>query len=292
MLTIAGLNDLEVHGSDAQNTFLTSPNKEKVWLKARPEHGAESGKNLLIVRSLHGLKPASASFRACMAKKWESMGFKLSVADPDAWMRPASKSDGEEHCEHVLMCVDDMLAISADPMPIMLDIQGMVRFKNDKIEEPSNHLQARLQKKTINGIVKCKAAKCWGRNQEHPVEVTIDSTNIHGDIMHTGARRDTILGSKGHSMFSGVNQNAEMGYWARKGWPLQWGLLVIPALSLAQRRASWTNLTHVFLPDEEAKAFYAKLQRRKRAGSRSKKKKASFWSCWNLKSKAKLFLLY
>jgi hypothetical protein len=54
-----------------------------------------------------------------------------------------------------MMYVDDTLAISETPLPIMEAIQDMVRFKNDKIEEPSNYLGAKLQKKTINGVM------CW-----------------------------------------------------------------------------------------------------------------------------------
>jgi hypothetical protein len=95
ILTIATLNGLEVLGADVQNAFLTAPNKEKVWLQAGPEIGSEQGKNLLIVRALYGLKSASASFRAHMAKKLDELGFKSSVADPDVWMRPATRDDGE-----------------------------------------------------------------------------------------------------------------------------------------------------------------------------------------------------
>eukprot|EP00978_Attheya_sp_CCMP212_P017505 scaffold46664_cov63-Attheya_sp.AAC.6 len=32
LLTIAALNDLKILGADVQNTFLTAPNKEKVWI--------------------------------------------------------------------------------------------------------------------------------------------------------------------------------------------------------------------------------------------------------------------
>jgi hypothetical protein len=75
ILTIAALNDLEVLGADVQNAFLTAPNKEKRWLQVGSKFGAEQGKNLLIVRALYGLKSASASFRAHMAKKLDGMGF-------------------------------------------------------------------------------------------------------------------------------------------------------------------------------------------------------------------------
>jgi hypothetical protein len=50
------------------------------------------------------------------------------------------------------MYVDDILAVSHCPMPMMEEIQRMVKFKNDKIEEPSNYLGAKLQRKEINGV--------------------------------------------------------------------------------------------------------------------------------------------
>jgi hypothetical protein len=102
---ITALNGLEVLGPDVQSAFLTAPCKEKVWLVVGAEFGGERGKNLLIVRALYGLKSASAFFRAHMAKKLEEMGFKSSVADPDVWLRPASRPDGEEYYEYILMYI-------------------------------------------------------------------------------------------------------------------------------------------------------------------------------------------
>jgi hypothetical protein len=124
---------------------------------------------LLVVRALYGLKSASASFRAYMAKKLDEMGFKSSVADPGVWLRPASKIDGESYYEYVVMYVDDILGVSANPLPIMQELQDMVKFKNDKIEEPSNYLGARLQKKKINGI------DCWSISSVNYVKAAIDN---------------------------------------------------------------------------------------------------------------------
>jgi hypothetical protein len=169
ILTIAALNGLEVLGADVQNAFLMTLCKEKVWLQVSTEFGAEQGKNLLVVRALYGLKSASASFRAYMAKKLDEMGFKSSVADPDVWLRAASKIDGETYYEYVLMYVDDILAISANPLPIMQEIQDMVKFKNDKIEEPSNYLGGRLQKKKINGV------DCWSTSSVDYVKAAVDT---------------------------------------------------------------------------------------------------------------------
>eukprot|EP00978_Attheya_sp_CCMP212_P037839 scaffold182004_cov41-Attheya_sp.AAC.1 len=83
------------------------------------------------------------------------MGFKSSYADPDVWLRAATKTNGEEYYEYVLMYIDDILALSIDPRAILVDIQTSFKFKNDKIELPFSYLGARLQEKEINGCM------CW-----------------------------------------------------------------------------------------------------------------------------------
>ena len=157
MLMIAALNDLDIMGADIKNAFLTAPCKEKVWLRAGPEFGADQGKVLLVVRALYGLKSASASFRSFMATYLDELGFISSDADNDVWLRPATRKDGSEYYEYILMYVDDILAISERAKELLDDIQkkDRVKFKNGKIAEPEMYLGARLCKKELNGI------KCW-----------------------------------------------------------------------------------------------------------------------------------
>ena len=40
------------------------------------------------------------------------MGFKSSIADPDIGFRPATKPDGEQYYEFILVYVDNILSIS------------------------------------------------------------------------------------------------------------------------------------------------------------------------------------
>eukprot|EP00978_Attheya_sp_CCMP212_P017809 scaffold47969_cov55-Attheya_sp.AAC.2 len=54
-----------------------------------------------------------------MAEKLDDMGFKSSYADPDVWLRLATKANGEECYEYVLMYVDDILVLSIDPRAIL-----------------------------------------------------------------------------------------------------------------------------------------------------------------------------
>ncbi len=134
LLTVAALNDLQVLGADVQNAFLTAPNKEKCWMVARPEFGPQEGKVFLVVKALYGLKLASFSFRLFMAEKLTEMGFKLTLADPDVWLRAATKGDGEKSYEYVLMYVDDILAMSCDARAIMLEVQGTFKFVTREVD--------------------------------------------------------------------------------------------------------------------------------------------------------------
>lgn len=123
-LTIAALNDLKVMGADVQNAFLTAPNKEKCWIIAGPEFGPDEGQTFLVVKALYGLKSASFSFRSFMAEKYLLLGFQSSLTDPGVWLRAATKADGEQYYEYVLMYVDDILTISCDAESILRDVQA------------------------------------------------------------------------------------------------------------------------------------------------------------------------
>lgn len=125
MLLIAALNDLDIVSADVQNVFITAPIKKKYYVIAGPEFGALQGRTMIVVRALYGLREASASFRSFMAKRLDEL----------------------------------VLAISTNPRKVLEDLRGYgedaVKFKNDKIEEPSHYLGAKVALKAINGI------KCW-----------------------------------------------------------------------------------------------------------------------------------
>ena len=183
LLTIAALNGLDVLGADVQNAFLTAPNKEKCWMVAGPEFGPDEGKTFLVVKALYGLKSASFSFRAFMAEKLVELGFQSSLADPDVWLRAATKHDGEQYYEYVLMYVDDILAISCEAEAILKDVQTTFKFKNDKIELPEFYLGAKLQEKPINNI------KCWTVSSHDYVKAAIK--NVQEAIKNTSRKLPT-----------------------------------------------------------------------------------------------------
>ena len=194
LLTIAALNDLEVMGADVRNAFLTAPNKEKCWSIAGPEFGPDEGKTFLVlVKSLYGLKSASFSFRSFMVEKLVDMSFQSSLADPDVWLRPATKGDGENYYEYVLMHVDDILAISCDTRRILMEVQRTFMLKNNRIEVPKYYLGTKLQEKAINSvkywtITSLDAVKDAVKNVEEAIKGMrrrLPTTNINTPINTT-----------------------------------------------------------------------------------------------------------
>ena len=152
-LLLAALNDLDIQAANIENAYLTAPCQERVWTIGGREFGSNAGKPFKIIKALYGLKSSGAAFRAHLAEKLDDIGFKSSIADPDVWMRPASKPDGEEYYEYILVYVDDIMCISHEPMRPMKEIASSLRFKKDKIEPPEFYLGAKLEKKELNGKV-------------------------------------------------------------------------------------------------------------------------------------------
>lgn len=151
-LMLAALNDLDVMCVDIQNAYLTAPNREKVYIKAGPEFGEEEGQWMIVVRALYGLRGAGASFRSFLASKLDDLGFVPCVADPDVWMRAATKSDGEQFYEYMLCYVDDIMCISDDAESTLKELGKTFQFKNDEIKPPDMYLGATLKKRTLNGV--------------------------------------------------------------------------------------------------------------------------------------------
>ena len=90
---------------DIGNAFLYGKTKEKVYITAGPEFGATlCGKNLIINKSLYGLKTSAARFHEHLAESLLRLGFKKTKHDPDLWM-----VDKVSHYEYLATYVDDIL---------------------------------------------------------------------------------------------------------------------------------------------------------------------------------------
>ena len=107
MLTYAALHDLPVLAADIRNAYLQAPSSQKHYVICGAEFGLENvGKKALILRALYGGKSAGRDFRNHLRECMSHLGFKPCLADPDVWMRSATKSDGSSYWEYVLLYVD------------------------------------------------------------------------------------------------------------------------------------------------------------------------------------------
>jgi hypothetical protein len=116
---------------DIGNAFLYGKTKEKVYLTAGPEFGSTlCGKNLIINKSLYGLKTSAARFHEHLAESLLRLGFVNTKHDNDLWM-----IDKTSHYEYLATYVDDILVWSKDPMGVIKSLEKIYVLKSVGIPE-------------------------------------------------------------------------------------------------------------------------------------------------------------
>lgn len=125
MLTfLAELNDMECWCTDVGNAYLESYTKERVFIVAGAEFGPLAGHTLVIQKALYGLKSSGLRWHERFADVLRSMGFVLSKADSDIWMR-----DCGDHYEYVGVYVDDLIIVSRNASDITKTLETTHSFK-------------------------------------------------------------------------------------------------------------------------------------------------------------------
>jgi hypothetical protein len=81
-----------------------------------------------------------------MAHTLQKAVFHGCVADPDVWMRPNTKKNGEKYYEYVLIYVDDVLVVSEQPQLIMDYLAKCYTLNEGSVHEPDQYLGAQIQK--------------------------------------------------------------------------------------------------------------------------------------------------
>jgi Reverse transcriptase (RNA-dependent DNA polymerase) len=142
---LASVEGLEVWAADVGNAYLNAKCREKIWTVAGPEFGEDEGKVMLIEKALYGLKTSGAAWRAMLAGTMSDMGFESSRADPDVWIRPNAKANGERYYERVLIYVDDILCVSHDPRAVMEVLRKTYRLKDESVGPPTRYLGADIK---------------------------------------------------------------------------------------------------------------------------------------------------
>ena len=69
---------------------------------AGPKYESKAENNILVRKSLYGLKISSAALRDFLAENLYAMVYKPRYADPDIWLRPAVKSYGFGYYKYIL----------------------------------------------------------------------------------------------------------------------------------------------------------------------------------------------
>ena len=84
----------------------------------------------------------------------EFLNFKSCLADPDVWMRPAIKSDGNTYYEYILLYVDDALMVSENAESILHNELGRYfHLKEESIGPHTIYLGSRVRKVQLeNGV--------------------------------------------------------------------------------------------------------------------------------------------
>ena len=147
---LAALNDLEVLSCDIQNAYISAPAREKLWTEFGTELGPKyAGRKAIISKALYGLRSSGRAFREHMAQILRDMGYKSSSGDPDMWLRPAKRSNGEKIYEYVICYVDDIGYAGLDSKGFMADLGRRVTLKEGSVKEPDQYLRASVKKITI-----------------------------------------------------------------------------------------------------------------------------------------------
>jgi len=152
-LTIASLNSLHVSVCDIGNAYLNATCREKLWTIAGPEFGSDKGSVMIIARALYGLKSSEAAWRSTLAQSMEMMRYRPTQADPDVWVKRASKEDGSPYYKMMLIYVDDVLHIAEDPEEDMAKL-GQVYRLTDGVGTTDRYLGGNIERmQTSDGTV-------------------------------------------------------------------------------------------------------------------------------------------
>jgi hypothetical protein len=192
---MAALNDLDILSADVQNAYLHAETSEKVWTRAGQEFGKEYvGRPCYIVRALYGLKSSGARFHDYVAKTLRDAGFVSSKADPDVWMRPGRKENGDLYYEYVITYVDDVCVASTKPKAIMDQIGKTLTLKPESIKEPTQYLGAQVKKWEYE--YQAGTTCGWGMSANLYVKRALE------EVQRTLANEGRRLQSRAHSPLS------------------------------------------------------------------------------------------
>ena len=186
--TYAALNELDICAADIQNAYLQAPSSQKNYIICGPEFGLENvGKPALIHRALYGGKSAGRDFRNHLRSCMRHLGFKSCPSDPDVWMRPGTKENGQLYWEYILLYTDDALCVSMHPeRTLRTELGKYFKLKEGSVGPLKIYLGGNVRKVTLETGVECWA---FGSSQYvqaavKNIEKYLDDLKCLGDVRY------------------------------------------------------------------------------------------------------------
>ena len=109
------------------------------------------------------MKSSGFAWRAHLAETLTSLGFTMCVADNDVWMRAATRPDGSEYYEYVLVYTDDILSVSMKPLEVLNCLDQHYVLKPDSIGPPSQESSVVFEFREICERSDSKCSELVGR---------------------------------------------------------------------------------------------------------------------------------
>jgi hypothetical protein len=157
------LYGLSCCAGDIGNSILYRKTKEKVCITAGPEFGVDlHGKNLIIDKSLYGLKTSAARFHEHLSESLLRLGFKKAKHDPNLWM-----VDKSSHYEYLATYVDDILIWNKDTMAVIKLLEKTYMLKSVGIPEY---------------YFEWKCGTPWRRMEESGIWISSFSKDLHSKL--------------------------------------------------------------------------------------------------------------
>ena len=114
--TIADINDLDIWAWDIENTHLNPKSKKKIWKKSGTAFGNEKVKDMIVIRSLYGLKSSGSAWRSMIFETLLDLSYKPSRAYTDICMKPKTNPQtGKEYYAYVLLYLNSLIHLHHDP---------------------------------------------------------------------------------------------------------------------------------------------------------------------------------
>ena len=179
--TYAALNDLSVFAADIRNAYIQAPSSQRDFIICGEEFGLENvGKVALLHRALYGGKTAGRDFRNHLRTCMRHLDYVSCPADPDLWMRPATKEDGSQYYSYILLYTDDTLLIDCDAENVLRNQLGKYfELKEESIGPPKFYLGGKTRKvELVNGV------EAWSFSSTQYVKAAVE--NVENYIKKEG----------------------------------------------------------------------------------------------------------